>query len=101
MRDLVFIQSVPCDTYYIWQTHLWLESLKSIGKSDKAISLVFTPNYRDRNPKWDELVKLYPESTFFFHKDSDNVSNLLGIYLPISRPYMLMKYFQLHPEMKD
>lgn len=42
-RDLKFIQSCPDDTYYVWQVHLWLESLKKIGHSDKAIVLVFTP----------------------------------------------------------
>jgi len=102
MRDLVFIQCAPCDDYYWWQTHLWLESLKSIGKSNKAISLIFTPNYRDRNSKWDELVKLYPESEFFFYKDTDRISEkLIRIYIPIIRPYILMKYFKLHPELKE
>jgi hypothetical protein len=101
MRDLVFMQCAPCDDYYWWQTHLWLESLKSIGKSNKAVSLIFTPNYRDRNPKWDKLKELYPESEFFFYKDTDNITKLLGIYIPLIRPYILMKYFKLHPELKE
>jgi len=101
MRDLVFIQSVPCDTYYLWQTHMWLESLRSIGKSDKAISLIYSPPDRIRNPKWAELMKLYPEAEFFFLKDEDKVHRLIPIYMPIIRPYMLMKYFKIHPELKE
>lgn len=102
MRELVFIQSCTDDDYYVFQTHMWLESLKNIGKSNKAISLVFTPNFREQKlDKWKELEKLYPESEFFYYKDTDKVSNLLGIYISIPRPYMLMKYWQLHPEMKD
>jgi|GEM_PF-1109638 len=101
MRDLIFIQACTDDTYYIWQTHLWLESLRNIGKSNKAISLIFTPNYREFNKKWKELEKLYPESEFFYCKDVDNVSALLGIYISIHRPYSLMKYFELHPELEQ
>jgi len=100
-KELVFIQACPCDDYYIWQTHAWLESLKQLGKSHQAISCVFTPDFRDRNSKWDDLQALYPEAEFFYYKDTDKVSNLLKLYIPILRPYILMKYWELHPEMKD
>src|SRR6478736_5323742 len=101
MRDLIFIQACTDDTYYIWQTHLWLESLRNIGKSNKAVSLIFTPNCREFNKKWKELEKLYPESEFFYCKDVDNLSALLGIYISIHRSYSLMKYFELHPELEQ
>ncbi len=101
-REIVFIQSCTDDFYYKWQTHLWLESLKNIGKSDKSISLIFTPNFREQKlEEWKKLEKLYPESKFFYYKDIDNVSRYIGTYISIPRPYMLMKYWQLHPEMKD
>lgn len=101
MKELRFIQGCPDDTYYIWQTHLWLESLKELGHSDKAISLIFIPNYREKNLKWAYLMELYPEAQFHFYPDKENVSKLLGIYIPILRPYVLMKYFKEHPEMKE
>jgi len=100
MKELVYICVQPCDNYYVWQTHLWLESLRNIGQSDKAICLIFTPNYRDRNSEWDKLVNLYPESQFHFYKDVHGMSKLLGIYIPISRPYVLMSFFKQHPEME-
>lgn len=101
MKDLKFLCIQPDDTYYTWQVHLWLESLRTIGHSDKAIVLIFIPNFRERNTKWDQVINLYPEATFEFIKDVDNVNRLLGIYIPIIRPYSAMKYFKAHPELKD
>lgn len=98
MRELKFITCQPDDTYYTWQVHLWLESLKEIGQSDKAIVLIFIPKNRTQNPKWDQIIKLYPEAEFNFYKDEDNVSALLGIYIPVLRPYVLWKYSKEHPE---
>jgi hypothetical protein len=99
MKDLKFICAQPDDTYYTWQVHLWLESLKNIGHSDKAIVLVFTPSFREKNDKWDQIVSLYPEAEFVFYKDEDKISNLLGIYIPVLRPYVLMRYFRDNPQM--
>jgi hypothetical protein len=64
--------------------------------------LIFTPHYRERNEKWQQIVDLYPEAEFAFYKDEeDEVTKLLGIYISVLRPYTLMRYFQDHPEMKE
>ena len=99
MKDLKFICAQPDDNYYIWQVHMWLESLKALGHSDKAIVLVFTPDFRERNEAWQKVADLYPESEFFYVKDEDKISQMLRVYIPVLRPYSLMKYFQAHPEM--
>lgn len=101
MKDLVFIQACPDDSYYIWQTHAWLESLRKLGKSDQAINCIFIPAGREKNIKWKILEKEYPESVFFYQEDTDQISKLLGIYTPILRPYILMKYWEANPDMKD
>lgn len=101
MKELKFVQACPDDSYYTWQVNMWLESLKEIGHSDKAISVIFTPRDRQVNPKWKQIVDLYPEAEFHFYKDEDNVSDLLGIYIPVLRPYVLWKHFKLHPELSD
>ena len=102
MRDLKFICVQPDDIYFTWQVHLWLESLRKLGHSDKAIVLVFCPNFREPNDKWQKIVDLYPEAEFAFYRDDENrVSSLLGIYISVLRPYTLMRYFQDHPEMKE
>lgn len=102
MKDLKFIQACPDDNYYTWQVHMWLESLKKIGQSDKAIVLIFTPADRKvLNPKWQQIVALYPEAEFNFYTDTDNIHPLLGIYVSVLRPYVLWKYFKAHPEMSS
>ncbi len=101
MKELKYICAQPDDTYYTWQVNLWLESLKERGDSDKAIVLIFIPKHRERNEKWDQVIALYPEAEFVFYKDADNISDLLGIYIPILRPYVLWRYWKEHPELSD
>ena len=101
MKDLKFICAQPDDTYYTWQVHAWLESLKALGHSDKAIVLVYTPSFRAKSDKWQKIQDLYPEAEFAFYKDEGEVSKYLGIYIPVLRPYSLMRYFQEHPEMSS
>jgi hypothetical protein len=98
-KELKFVAVQPDDDYYFWQVNVWLESLRLIGKSDKAIVLIFTPNFREQNMKWKELEAVYPEAEFAYYKDEDNISKTFGIYIPVLRPYTLMKYFNEHPEM--
>lgn len=99
-KKLRYVCVQPDDTYYTWQVHLWLESLKLRGESDKAIVLIFIPNFREQNPKWDQIIALYPEAEFHFYKDVDNTSGLLGTYIPVLRPYTLWKHWEKHPELE-
>lgn len=101
MKELKFIQCAPDDQYFVWQTHLWLESLREIGCSRDATSLIFTPKTREFNVKWKQLEALYPESEFVYYKGLIEVNKLISIYIPILRPYCLMLYFKEHPELKD
>jgi hypothetical protein len=98
MRDLAFVTCCPDDNYYTWQVHLWLESLRELGKSDKAVILIFIPNFREQNPKWQQVIDLYPEANFKFYKDEDNASSLLGIYIPVLRPYTMWRFLKDNPE---
>ena len=98
-KELRFVVAQPDDTYYTWQVHAWLESLKNIGHSDKAIVLVYTPSFREKSDKWQKIEDLYPEAEFAYYKDGGEVSQLLGTYIPVLRPYSLMRYFQDNPEM--
>ena len=100
-KELKFICAQPDDSYYTWQVHLWLESLKKLGHSDKAIVLLYVPDFRIQNTKWTQVIDLYPEAEFVFYKDVDKVSKFLSIYIPIIRPYVLLRYFGEHPEMKE
>lgn len=104
MRELKFITCLPDDTYYTWQVHLWLESLKKLNKSEDAVVLIFTPVTRKPNRvKWEKIIKLYPETTFKFYWDEKNEISraLIPIYIPIIRPWMMSKWFAEHPEYKE
>jgi hypothetical protein len=101
MKDLKYVSVQPDDTYYTWQVHLWLESLKNRGESDKAIVLIFIPNHRQQNHRWQQVMDLYPETEFHFYKDEDQVSQLLGTYIPVLRPYTLWRHWKEHPELSD
>lgn len=93
----------PDDTYYTWQVHLWLESLKNINKSKDAIVLLFVPKGRIHNTRWKQVIELYPEAEFKVYADEkDQIStDYIPKYIPILRPYMMYKYFTEHPEMVD
>lgn len=102
MKDTKFITVCPVDVYYTWQVHLWLESLKKIGHSDKAIVLLYQPFDRQKPKVWDEIEALYPEATFKTYVDDKNeLGNLLSIYIPILRPYCLSKWWTDNPEMQN
>ena len=101
MKDLKFLCVQPQHDYYIWQVHAWIESLRKIGHSNKAIILIFIPQEQEQNKNWDKLINLYPESEFTFIKDTDKIRNLINIYISSVRPYTLMKYFREHPEMSS
>ena len=101
MRELKFIQCCPSDIYYTWQVNLWMESLKEIGHSDKAINLIFTPKGRENRDKWKQVEDLYPEAEFHYYGNEDDLNRLIGIYIPVLRPYVLWKHFKKYPELSD
>jgi hypothetical protein len=101
-KELKFVTIFPDDRYFVWQCHMWLESLKEIGQSENTIVLIFTPKYREVNRvNFQSVMDIYPEVEFCFYKDEHDVSRLLGAYIPILRPYTAWRYWTDHPEMKD
>jgi len=101
MKDLKYVCVQPDDQYYTWQVHMWLESLKNRGEIDKAIVLIFTPKDRQVNKNWKQVTDLYPEAEFHFYKDEHDVSSLLGIYIPVLRPYTLWRHWKENPSLSD
>ena len=78
MKDLRFICVQPDDTYFTWQVHLWLESLKEIGHSDKAIVLLYIPTGRAKNTKWEQVIALYPEAKAKeYERKPEKIANLV------------------------
>jgi len=101
MGNLRFVTCLPQDSYYTWQVHLWLESLKELGHSNKAIVLIFIPHGKQYNKKWDQIISLYPETLFKFYFDDHGIHELLPIYIPVLRPYLMWRFYTDFPEMND
>lgn len=94
-KNLIFIQSCSHDQYYIFQTHVWLESLKNLGYEDNIVSLIFIPEYAELNQNWFELEKLYPKAVFkYYHDKEGELTSKLRFYIPILRLFCLIKYFE-------
>lgn len=102
MKDFKFVCIQPDDTYFTWQVHLWIESLRELGHSDKAIVLLYVPQNRQQNPKWKQIIDLYPEAEFHFYKDElGELNPYLGIYIPVLRPWTAWNHFKKHPDLSD
>lgn len=99
MKNVKFITACPDDNYYTWQVHLWLESLRDLGKSKDAIVLLYSPINRPDNSKWDQIVELYPEAQFNFirEQEGENMNKFIAVYIPIIRSYCMWRYLKDNP----
>lgn len=99
-RELKFMTCCPDDTYFTWQVHLWLDNLRNLGYSQDAVVLLFIPVTRNKNPKWDKIIELFPETTFKFYKDEkDEISRIyIPSYISVLRPWLMREWFLEHPE---
>lgn len=103
-KDLVYICAQPKNGFYVWQVGLWLQSLKDLGELNKAHVLLYKVEEEEENKSekdWDKLEQLYPEATFATIVDEHNIKSLLGVYIPVIRPYVLSRYFFKHPELSE
>lgn len=100
-KELKIVTCCPLDDYFSWQIHLWLENLKEINLIDKAVVLLYKPKDRVKSKKWDYVFSLYPEITWREYEDDGTIAPLLGIYIPIIRPYVMKKYAEEIGNMKD
>lgn len=101
--ELVFISAQPSDLYFVWQVDVQLHNFRKYGYSDKAHVLVFLKKGEEINKSWGLLVKEYPETTFWFREDTEGIEKYITSfhYAPLLRPWLLRKYWQEHPELKD
>src|SRR5687767_487309 len=104
MRDLVFISAQPADLCFVWQVDVQLHNFRKYGYSDKAHVLVFLKKGEKISREWKFIQKEYPESTFFFREDTDKIEQGFIVnfnYPPLLRPWLLRKYWELHPELQE
>lgn len=91
-KDLIFIQAVPKDRYFIWQLEVQITSFRQIGISDRMEIIIWYPEGYDIS-EWTPIINKYPEVGFFFYVD-EGVN--LQLYIPQLRPHSLKKHFLLH-----
>lgn len=108
MRELIFLNAIPDDIYFSWQEEIFIENVRSLGYTEEIRVLVFLPQDRlstGFNPRWRVLEERYKHDrvNFFFYKDEVNLLHTIKWiqYIPLLRPYMLIKHFEQHPELKD
>jgi hypothetical protein len=101
MKEVKFITALPDETYYTWQVHLWLESLKEIDKSQHAIVLIYRAFNKKIDSKWHQIQELYPEAEFNYiqARKEDNMNIYVGIYIPIIRSYCMWRHLKSNPSL--
>ena len=100
MSNYKIIAAQPHDLYFLWQTHLFVESCIENGWKEEDIHLlVYKPKNSSIDAKWNILKEHYPNLGVFFYEDN-GVENLLGIYIPVLRPHIIHQHFLAFPELE-
>lgn len=91
MKDLIFIQAVTNDLYFLWQVEVQIVNFRKFNISNKMEIIVWYPSYNNNLYNWKELEIKYPEVKFFYYEDSGVNTDL---YIPQIRPHSLKKHFK-------
>lgn len=95
MSEIIFLQAVPKDFYFVWQLDVQITNFRKHNISDRMEIIVWYPKGYTDFKEWRRLEGKYPEVKFFYYED-DGVD--LGLYIPQLRPHSLKKHFLLHKE---
>lgn len=99
IENLIFIQAVPKDNYFVWQLEVQITNFREFGVSSQMEIIVWYPKGFTDFAKWKELEAKYPEVKLFYYEDS-GVD--LALYIPQLRPHSLKKHFSTHSDrLKD
>lgn len=108
MREMIFINCVPDDIYFSWQEEVFIENVRRLGYTEQIRVLVFLPHDRlsqGFNKHWRVLEERYADNNvkFFYYPDEGNLLKTINEiqYIPLLRPYMLMKHFEEHPDLYE
>lgn len=95
-QNLIFLQVVPLDKYFLWQVEVQIHNFRKFNISQFMEILVWYPEDRTEEVEsWKQLQKEYPEVKIFFYQDS-GVN--LGLYISQLRPHTLKKHFIIFKE---
>lgn len=106
MKKLIFVQACPDSSCFWWQTAVQLHNFRKFGYSKDYHALIFLPEDRKKDGfsgKWRFLQSKFPEATFHYITDDDGVIDTANMvnYIPLLRPYSLMKFFEKNPQFSE
>lgn len=93
--NLIFLQCVPKDIYFIWQLSVQITNFRKFNISGKMEIIVWYPKGYNDWKEWRKLETTYPEVKFFYYED-EGVD--LDLYIPQLRPHSLKKHFKKHSD---
>lgn len=106
MKQLHVISCVEDIPRFEWETIVQLHSARKYNLSDKFRVIVFLPAYnelRGFSSGWDSIVKMFPETKFYFYRDPKHKVTDLMVnynYQPIHRLCSLERHFREFPELE-
>lgn len=89
-NELIYLQVVPKDPYFLWQIEVQIVAFRRFQLSSQMAILVWYRQQEELSP-WIALSAKYPEANFYFYKD-EGVD--LGLYISQLRPHTLKKWFK-------
>lgn len=86
---------------YVWETRVYLTSLREFGYSSISRILIFSTNDHDDTTIWKELQSDFPEVKFFFYFSPTvrRVGQAFN-YPPIQRLYCLQEHWKTFPNLE-
>lgn len=94
IKDLIFLQCVPHDSYFAWQIEVQITNFRKFNISKNMHICVWYPKKSKELDKWKVIQEKYPEVKIFFYED-EGVN--LNLYIPQLRPHTLKKHFKEYP----
>lgn len=105
-KKLIFVQACPDSSCFWWQTAVQLHNFRKFGYSKDYHALIFLPEDRKKDGfsgKWRFLTQKFPEATFHYFVDEDQVADVSNMvnYIPLLRPYCLQKFLERNPQFSE
>lgn len=103
MKELYIVSVVTNEIRYIWETCIYLKSLRDINLSKYANILVYVEKDAFISQDWKELSNEFPEAGFNFYSDSNNINRICQSfrYGPLYRFYVLQQHWKAYPELSN
>jgi len=106
MKELNIITVQPDCSLFQWTVAVQLYNAKQLGLLSYFQVLVFkSDDEKDQpfNGKWKFLERKFPEAQFFYYRDTEEITGVMGAigYIPLLRPWTLIQHWKKYPELQE